>query len=424
MDLDTTGARAFNGSNSQLWELIYNNAMSELKSMYQYLRTNKYISYEKIMSVLYDNNIAFKAESLYNANAVFRYMEPLAWHSNVKPEAAQGNRLQLLKYWNKNRQTFLDSRYEGAGWTTDIITLRLNNTETVTFNLVPDTNMFLGANFNSGQATVPSIKSPTKILAGKSWSCSYGASTNLNTYIYGASHLLEIGDLSLCNSTEYSVATAINLRELKIGDEVHPPVVTTKLNLSQGEPYNNLKLLDLTNVSLDNTNLNLILADKRNLTPALETLKLKGSNIEYLTIADYTPIKLLSLSNNIRNIELKNLLELDNLELGSVNNVEKLNITNCPKVNQLSILRNFVNLNLSISVDGLNGAEDESVTTEFMDWLYNINANIAGTIYVQNIADSNLDKYRQKWSNLTVLLYQIYEDEVIFGISGEGELHE
>ena len=167
MDLDNLGTRAFNGSNSKLWELIYYNSMSEIKSMYQYLRTNNYISYDKIMSIIYGQNIAFKQEALYNANAVYRYIEPLVWHSNTKPEAAQGNRLELLKYWNSNRQTFLDSRYEGNGWTTDTVVLRLNNEVPVTFTLVPDTNMFLGANFNSAQATVPSIKSPNKILAGE-----------------------------------------------------------------------------------------------------------------------------------------------------------------------------------------------------------------------------------------------------------------
>jgi hypothetical protein len=98
MDFDTTGARAFNGSNSKLWELIYNNSFNEVKNMYQYLRTKNYISYEKIMDVVDKGNIAYKAASLYNANAVFRYMEPLAWHSNTKTDAAQGNRLPLLKY--------------------------------------------------------------------------------------------------------------------------------------------------------------------------------------------------------------------------------------------------------------------------------------------------------------------------------------
>ena len=96
-------------------------------------------------------------------------------------------------------------------------------------------------------------KSLEKVLAGNSWKTTRGVSTNLNTYIYGASHLLEIGDMSLCNSTEYSIATATNLRELKIGDEVHPPVVATKLALSEGLPYSNLTKVDLTNVQFSQT---------------------------------------------------------------------------------------------------------------------------------------------------------------------------
>ena len=423
MDLDSTGARAFNGSNSKLWEIIYYNYANQLQSMYQYLRTNNYISYDKIMNVIDDGNIKYKSEAMYNANAVFRYMEPLAWHSNVKPEAAQGNRLPLLKYWNSKRQTFLDSRYEGTGWTTDTIVLRLNNTQPVTFNLVPDTNMFLGANFNSGQATVPSVKSPTKILAGEAWQCSYGASTNLNTYIYGASHLLEVGDLSLCNSTEYSVATAVNLRELKIGDEVHPPKVTTKLNLSTVTPYTNLKLLDLTNVSLDNPNLNLTFGESgKNLTPALQVLKLKGSNTEYLTLADYTPLTYLSLSDNLRNVVLKNLLVLKELYPGNLSSVETVTILNCPVVDQYELIKHLVNRNVTISIDNLQVPKEKAVNSQWMDWLVNIKATVSGGhIFVQGLDESVLDKYKTQWPDVQFELEQIFADEVIFGVSGEGE---
>lgn len=423
MDMDTTGARAFNGSNSKLWEILYNSFFNELQKMYQYLRTNNYISYDKIMEIIDDGNIAYKSASMYNANAVFRYMEPLAWHSNVKPEAAQGNRLPLLKYWNSKRQTFLDSRYEGAGWTTDTIVLRLNNTVPVTFNLVPDTNMFLGANFNSGQATVPSVKSPTKILAGEAWQCSYTPSTNLNTYIYGASHLLEVGDLSLCNSTEYSVATATNLRELKIGDEVHPPKVTTKLNLSTVTPYANLKLLDLTNVSLDNTNLNLTFGeDAKNLTPALQTLKLKGSNAEYLTLADYTPVTYMSLSDRLKNITLKNLLVLKELDPGSMAAAESVTVLNCPVVDQYELIKGLVNRIITISLDNLQVPREKAVNSQWMDWLVNIGASITGgSVYVQGLDETVLTKYQTQWPDVEFHLEQIFADEVIFGVSGEGE---
>lgn len=426
MDLDNTGARAFNGSNSKLWELIYNNAAGELKAMYQDLRNRNYISYNKIMDVIYGENIALKPESLYNASAVFRYIEPLAWHANVKPEAAQGNRLPLLKYWNSNREVFLDSRYEGVGWTGDIITLRLNNKEDITFHLVPDTNMFLGANFNSGNANIPSVKSTTKILAGQQYDCSKNASTNLNTYIYGASHLLEVGDLSLCNSTEYSVATATNLKELKIGDEVHPPVVATKLNLSEGLPYANLKLLDLTNVQFaDSTSLNLKLANGANLMPSLQTLKLKGSSLEYLVLGEYTPVTFISLPDKIRNINMINQLVLKDLEIYGTDYVENITLQNCPLLDQISILNRFINtLTVTVLADNLQCDEDHAVNETFMKWLMDINANLSGDIFVESISDSNLDIYREKWPKLRINLKQIYAKEVIFGITGEGGLDE
>ena len=426
MDKDTTGARAFNGSNSKLWELIYYNSMDDLKSMYQELRSNNYIGYNKIMDVVYGENIKYKSEAMYNANAVFRYMEPIAWHNNVKPEAAQGNRLQLLKYWNGNREVFMDSRYEGVGWTGDIITLRLNNTEDVEFKLVPDTNMFLGINFNSGNANIPSVKSSEKVLAGSTWSTTRGLSTNLNTYIYGASHLLEIGDMSLCNSTEYSIATATNLRELKIGDEVHPPLVATKLALSEGLPYSNLTKVDLTNVQFSQTvSLNLVMADGKNLMPALQELKLKGSSLENLTLGDYTPITFLSLPDGIKKIILTNQLVLDTVEIYGTDSIEAIYIQNCPSLNQLDILNKVAYMpNIAISADNLQCDEAHALSTNFINWLYNANAELGGDIWVASFSEAQLQKYREKWNKLNITLKRVIPTEVIYGITGEGGLDE
>ena len=422
MDKDSTGARAFNGSNSKLWELIYNDCFIYVKDMYKYLRSQNYISYDKIMEVIDNGNIAYKSEALYNANAVFRYIEPKVWHNNNKSDAAQGNRLQLLKYWNSNRQTFLDSRYEAGGWTGDTINLRLNNTTDFSFNLIPDTNMFVGANLGGNDKTVPEQKSPSKILAGQSYSYTVQkGKTNQEHIIFGASHLLEVGDLSLCNSTEYSLVNAVNLRKIKIGDEVHPPRVTTILTLSGVSQYNNLKLLDLTNTTLKNSNLNLVLGDGRNLVPALQELKLKGSNIEDLTLASYTPLTYLSLSSTLKDIILKNLLTLENLEIGEMTQLESITIQNCPLVNQHNVLKKFINATITIDVDNLQIPEEEAVEEGYMNWLMDKNAKLAGNIYVQSTADSRLDKYREKWPNLTINLHQVYEDAVVFGVSGEGE---
>ena len=248
----------------------------------------------------------------------------------------------------------------------------------------------------------------------------------MNTYIYGASHLLEIGDMSLCNSTEYSIATATNLKELKIGDEVHPPVVATKLALSEGLPYANLTKVDLTNVQFSQTvSLNLVMADGKNLMPALQELKLKGSSLENLTLGDYTPITFLSLPDKIRNINMVNQLVLKDLEIYGTDYVENITLQNCPLLDQISILNRFINnLTITVLADNLQCDEDHAVNETFMKWLMDVNANLSGDIFVESISDSNLDIYREKWPKLKINLKQIYAKEVIFGITGEGGLDE
>jgi hypothetical protein len=233
--------------------------------------------------------------------------------------------------------------------------------------------------------------------------------------------LLEVGDLSLCNSTEYSVSTAVNLRELKIGDEVHPPIVTTILKLSEGTPYRNLVTLDLTKVNLKDSNLNLTSGDI-NLVPALQNLKLKGSNVEYLTLADYTPVVHLSLPDVIRKVELKNLLVLKELLPGTLERVETVTIVNCPVVDQYELIKHLVNRNLTLSIDNLQIPQEKAVNSQWMDWLVNINATITGgSVFVQGLDETVLVKYQNQWPSVEFHLEQIFADEVIFGVSGEGE---
>ena len=107
-----------------------------------------------------------------------------------------------------------------------------------------------------------------------------------------------------------------------------------------------------------------------------------------------------------------------------MNNVETVIIQNCPLVDQCGVIKHFVNQKLTISVDNLQSTEETALTSDFMNWLYDINADLKGSIYVQSIADDNLNIYREKWPELAVHLKQIYAKDVIFGITGEGGLDE
>ena len=447
-DCDFKDPSTFNGSGSKLWDGLYNCYMPEINEMYRTLRgsslspdTQK-LSYNKSMDIVYGANIKYKSEAMYNSTAFFRYITPdLDAMSGTQLPAAQGNRLSLLRYWLSNRQTYLDSRYGSNDYSSDKITMRMSAPKTINFEITPDTTMYLGLAFNQADASMPDATSRSgKIKEGTTWKYTYpvdGALQDLNTYIFGASHLTDIGDISVCTPKNINIQGAYKLKRFILGTD-DPEVLARhdEVSATQGialtmpnKVCKNMKEIDLHNLKyLDfgggSTALSLVTKEGSiitNLYPALEKLDIRGSNINAVVIGDYTPLQYIGYSDNLTTIDLKNLPQLTTVEFGDISKVMSINLLNCSSLNQHEILSLFVGKPITVSADNLQIAYEEAVTTEYMDWLMSVNASLAGHVHVQNIADSNLDKYRQKWPDLTVDLYQIYADEVIFGVSGEGE---
>ena len=450
-DCDFKDPGTFNGSGSKLWDGLYQMYMPEINSMYRTLRGSsknpdgQKLSYNKSMKIVYDGNIKYKSEAMYNSSAFFRYITPdLASMSGTKLAAAQGNRLSLLRYWLSNRQTYLDSRYGSDDYSSDKIQLRMHAPKTIDFEITPDTTMYLGFSFNQADASMPAdVSRSGKIKEGTTWNYRYEVQPeaplqDLNTYIFGASHLLDVGDLSVTVPKFFDFAAANKLRRLVLGTD--DPVVLDRyeeitaiqtLELIMPKTVcKNMKEIDLHNLKHLNfgggsTALSLVTKEDSvtvNLYPALEKLDVRGSNVNAIVIGDYTPLQYLGYSDNLTTIELKNLPQLETVEFGDISKVMSINLLNCSKLNQHSILKLFVSKPITVSADNLQIPYEEAVTTEYMDWLMDIDASITGgSVFVQNIADSNLDKYRAKWPNLEVGIYKIYAEEVIFGVSGEGE---
>jgi hypothetical protein len=434
-DIDFKDAGVFNGSNATLWDKFYRLCYSDIQDKYREIRKT-HISADSIMDVLYNQNIAYKCESLYNNSALYRYLIPhFDAMSGTKLDAAQGSRLSLLKYWTSNRETFLDSKYYSDTYSEDRVVFRMYSPKTVQFNLSADTKMKLGLSFDSPNASVPEIQSD-KLKVGQIWTYDYIVSTPLtdkNTYIYGASHLLDLGDISGTVAKVVDLTKCTKVRSIILGTDDadllarYEEVIGTQkqaLTLPQGI-CNNLTKIDLHNCNhLADTTLTLVSRNAgviTNNTPALQILNIAGSNINTIDMGDYTPIQTLNYSDYITNVKLTNLLQLETVTFGDISNVKNIDMENTPKFNQLALLTKFVNIPLtSITADNLQGTKATSVTTDFMDWLYNENAVLGGIVYVQNIADSNLEEYRTKWPKLTVELDQIYPKDVVFGAQGYG----
>ena len=149
---------------------------------------------------------------------------------------------------------------------------------------------------------------------------------------------------------------------------------------------------------------------------------MRGSNITSVAIGAYTPLQYIGYSDLTTEIVLENLPVLETIELGDTSLVNNLTIINSNNINQFNILNLFLNKQLTVNLDNLIITEVEAVSGQFMDWLVGINANITGgNIYVQGLDETILEPYKEKWPKVQFHLYKIYADEVIFGVSGEGE---
>ena len=178
------------------------------------------------------------------------------------------------------------------------------------------------------------------------------------------------------------LSVANKLRSIRLGMydqdliDRYEEVISTQrqiLTLPQGV-CKNCETIDLHNCKyLSSPALSLVTRSGTTTTnnfPSLTTLKIGGSNISSIDIGDYTPLEEIELSDVMTVINFTNLPQLKTVTLGNnLDGIKSVTLSNCPELDQLSILRNFVNKTITISADNLQGSEEESgrVTTAFMD---------------------------------------------------------
>lgn len=440
-DVDFNDPGVFNGSNSTLWNGLYNNYMPEISDMYRELRDRQMLDYDNSMKIIYDGNIKYKSEAMYNSSAVDRYILPtINDEDGVRLRAAQGNRLSLLRYWLSNRQTFLDSRYGSESYSSDFGSIRMWGPREFTLNLVPDTTMYLGFAFNQADADMPAETSRSpKIKAGNTWSYTIPvaegqALQDLNTKIFGISHLLEIGDLSGTVPDQALLGNATRLREIVFGTD-DPELLDryNEIGASRGFQLElpktispNLTKIDLHNLKyLNNSTLSTTVTENdvvSVLYPALKHIDVRGSNISKVNVGNYMPLEYLGCSDVMVDLSLKNLPELNTVDLKDISHITNVVLNNTPKLKQFDIVSKFLEQQIKLSVDNLNISENEAVTTDFMGWLVRINATITGgTIYVEGFDETIYKDYALKWPSVTFKLKKVYSKDVIFGVSGEGK---
>ena len=333
--------------------------------MYNKLRAKR-LTYDSVMKVLYDEQIKLIAPVHYNEDAKISYLPYPSYYYT-----AQGRRLERLKWWVENRFYYLDSEFEYDTYNSDSFELRSN--AGLPINVTTNADMYVGCKF--GQHVTSMLKK--RCLQGGTVSfdpITDGNVSNINdleTLIYGASHISSLGDLSQhqITSIKFPDTGKSVLKSIEIGDEKEGYRNTnfTTLSVGANDVLTKINVGNCINLGTESSVLNL------SKCPSIQQVFAKNTKLTNIMLPEGSPIRILHLPYGTKNLELVHQIKLNDLSIESYNNIETLVWENTPNTN--ITVEEIVNEIYSLSDKKLNIVRlidyypTESVTTSWMNWM-------------------------------------------------------
>ncbi len=259
-DIDQTegGADVFNGQQSVLWKNMRAAFFDEMKAMYQSLRSTGALSYEKVEQ-MFEEHQGKWPEAIFNEDAWFKYLAPLVEKGNASYlSMLQGSKAEQRKWWLYNRFRYIDSKYNAGDSLSDVITVRGYAKANITIE--PYADVYASIKYGSYLVQARSARNTQTTLP-----CPLDNVNDTEIYIYSASQLASVGDLSGLMVGYADFSKAVKLQALKIGD--------ASASYSNG---------NLTELYLGNNEL-LRTIDVRNCPALSQAVDISGcSNIEHI----------------------------------------------------------------------------------------------------------------------------------------------
>lgn len=380
-DCDTDGDKyVYNGAESALWVNFRESFSEEIQELYSewrkhegsddslvsYDTVDSLLSYKKIIEYFITRQSDKWCISVYNEDADFKYISMLRTENNAKYLfQVRGTGEEHLKYFAKNRLMYCDSKWNAGYYPKDIITLRLytpsgdlavepNHDITV----VPYSNIYAGAKYNAnGVLQQERAEKNVPITFKPSADSEFG---DTDTYIYGASEMSSIGDLSPMYCGYVDVSKATKLTELIIGSDVEGYVNTNLKTVSVGTN----KLLKKINVcNCPSLTDSLVLAN----CPNIQEIYATGSSITGIELPKSGYLKKVYLPGTLTNLTVTNQKYIQEFELEGYDNLTTLRIEDTVNIPVEDIMLNAPNLNRIRLIDVQWEAESESALVQTIE---------------------------------------------------------
>lgn len=302
-DTDTTasGANVYNGQDSVLWVNLRQAYGPEIMAMYQQLRSDGLISYEDTEARFEEHQSKWPA-AIFNEDSYYKYLQPLIDDgSGAYLGMLQGSKAEQRKWWLYNRFRYMDSKYNAGDALKDFITLRGYAKGDIT--ITPYADIYASVKYGSYLVQARALRGSSYTLA-----CPLTTLNDTEIYVYSASQLSKVGDLSdlMVGYADFSMAT--KLQELKLGDSAD---TYSNGNLTQLYLGNNvlLKTLDVRNCpnlgnpeADENTTASVDLSGCTN----IEEVYFDGTSIAGVNLPNGGNLKKLSLPATVTNLTIRN----------------------------------------------------------------------------------------------------------------------
>lgn len=401
-DIDHTesGADIYNGQQSVLWINVRAAFFEDIKAMYQKLRSNGTLSFP-VTEQRFEEHQAKWPEAVFNEDAYFKYLQPLVEQNTASYlTMLQGSKAEQRKWWLYNRFRYLDSKYNAGDALTDVVTLRGYAKDDIT--VTPYADIYATVKYGSYLVQQRANRNVAYTLA-----CPLSNVNDTEIYIYSASQLQSIGDLSglMVGYADFSMAT--RLQSLKVGDAA--------------DSYSNG---NLTELYLGNNTL-LRTLDVRNCSNLKQTVDVSGcTNIEHLyfegtavtgvQLPNGGILKTLHLPETVTNLTIRNQKGITDFVIGGYDNISTLRLENVSEVFDLWEILYSIPVGARVRVTGLERSfEDAADILAFYDLLDTMRgldengnntekAQISGTFTIDTLTGNDLAEMQERYPNIKI----------------------